>query len=130
MGGVDFCAPDSTGEQDAIKGPWVRVARNLNLEGSLFSGWLVCIFQSSVVDILIKTFVEYLLSSDQTTRHQSHYRHPFVSEERNAESFGRVAQGRSITPNRYTRCSSTLLMVQDRENRGRDVCEGKSEHNH
>jgi len=48
--GERFCAPDSTSEEDAIRGRWVRVARNLNLEGSIFSGWLVCIFLS-VVDI-------------------------------------------------------------------------------
>jgi hypothetical protein len=39
--GGDFCAPDSTIEQDAIKGKWVRVPRNLNLEGNYASGWLV-----------------------------------------------------------------------------------------
>jgi hypothetical protein len=36
-----LCEPNSTREQDAIKGLWVRVARNLNSEGSIFSGWLV-----------------------------------------------------------------------------------------
>ena len=36
-----LCKPDSTSEQDAKKGLWVRVARNLNMEGGLFSGWLV-----------------------------------------------------------------------------------------
>jgi len=40
MGG-DFCYPDSTSEEDAIKGKWVRVPRNLNLEGGYMSGWLV-----------------------------------------------------------------------------------------
>ncbi|PPQ90772.1 hypothetical protein CVT25_010161 [Psilocybe cyanescens] len=38
--GGDVCAPDSTSEQDAIKGKWVRVPRNLNLEGGYISGWL------------------------------------------------------------------------------------------
>ncbi|KDR80533.1 hypothetical protein GALMADRAFT_90903 [Galerina marginata CBS 339.88] len=38
--GGDICAPDSTSEQDAIKGKWVRVPRNLNLEGGYMSGWL------------------------------------------------------------------------------------------
>jgi len=37
----DTCAPHSTIEQDAIKGKWVRVARDLNLEGGLLSPWLV-----------------------------------------------------------------------------------------
>jgi hypothetical protein len=36
-----MCEPDSTSEQDAMKGRWVRVPRNLNMEGSIFSGWLV-----------------------------------------------------------------------------------------
>ena len=37
----DICAPDSTSEQDAIKGKWVRVPRNLNREGGYISGYLV-----------------------------------------------------------------------------------------
>ena len=36
-----MCAPDSTSEQDAMKGRWVRIPRNLNMEASIFSGWLV-----------------------------------------------------------------------------------------
>jgi hypothetical protein len=39
-----MCEPHSTSEQDAMKGRWVRVPRNLNMEGSIFSGWLVCSF--------------------------------------------------------------------------------------
>ncbi|KAH9479462.1 putative inactive purple acid phosphatase 29 [Psilocybe cubensis] len=38
--GGDLCAPDTTSEQDAIKGKWVRVPRNLNLEAGYLSGWL------------------------------------------------------------------------------------------
>ncbi|KIM44481.1 hypothetical protein M413DRAFT_442454 [Hebeloma cylindrosporum] len=38
--GGDFCYPDSTSEDDAIKGKWVRVPRNLNLEGGYMAGWL------------------------------------------------------------------------------------------
>lgn len=37
----ELCSPDSTTEQDATKGKWVRVKRNLNLEASYLSGWLV-----------------------------------------------------------------------------------------
>ena len=73
-----FCAPHSTSGEDAIRGRWVRVARNLNKEGSIFSGWLVCIFLSCVLDILIEAILEYLLSSDQTTGYQSHHRNSFV----------------------------------------------------
>ncbi|KAG2011738.1 phosphatase DCR2 [Coprinopsis cinerea AmutBmut pab1-1] len=36
----DFCEPDTTTEQDAIRGKWVRVRRNLNLEGGRTSGYL------------------------------------------------------------------------------------------
>ncbi|TFK71339.1 Metallo-dependent phosphatase [Pluteus cervinus] len=36
----DPCAPDTTPEQDAIKGKWVRIPRDLNLEGGYLSGWL------------------------------------------------------------------------------------------
>lgn len=39
--GEDYCAPDSTIEEDAIRGKWVRVPRNLNREGNYISGWLV-----------------------------------------------------------------------------------------
>ena len=39
-----MCEPHSTSEQDAMKGRWVRVPRNLNMEASIFSGWLVCSF--------------------------------------------------------------------------------------
>ncbi|KAF9563975.1 Metallo-dependent phosphatase [Agrocybe pediades] len=35
-----LCSPPSTTEQDAIKGSWVRVPRNLNLEGNYLSGYL------------------------------------------------------------------------------------------
>jgi len=44
--GADYCAPESTNEEDAIKGKWVRVPRNLNREGSYISGWLVSIATS------------------------------------------------------------------------------------
>lgn len=33
--------PDTTSEQDAIKGKWVRVEPNLNMEAGYLSGWLV-----------------------------------------------------------------------------------------
>ncbi|KAH0582874.1 putative inactive purple acid phosphatase 29 [Termitomyces sp. J132] len=36
----ELCAPDSTSEQDAIKGKWVRVRRDLNLEGGYLSPYL------------------------------------------------------------------------------------------
>lgn len=45
----DTCAPRSTIEQDAIKGKWVRVARDLNLEAGIWAGWLV----RSRVDLLL-----------------------------------------------------------------------------
>lgn len=38
-----ICAPHSTVEQDAIKGKWVRVPRNLNLEMGYAAGYLVWI---------------------------------------------------------------------------------------
>lgn len=40
----NMCDPDSTSEQDAMKGRWVRIPRNLNMEASIFSGWLVWYF--------------------------------------------------------------------------------------
>lgn len=36
-----LCFPDSTSEQDAIKGKWVRVEPNLNMQTGLVAGWLV-----------------------------------------------------------------------------------------
>ncbi|KAF7356643.1 AIP3 domain-containing protein [Mycena venus] len=38
--GSGLCDPDSTSEQDAIRGKWVRVDRNLNYEGGYFAGYL------------------------------------------------------------------------------------------
>ncbi|KXN86602.1 putative inactive purple acid phosphatase 29 [Leucoagaricus sp. SymC.cos] len=38
--GADICLPDTTSEQDAIKGKWVRVEPNLNMEAGPFGGWL------------------------------------------------------------------------------------------
>ncbi|KAJ3496764.1 hypothetical protein NLJ89_g10439 [Agrocybe chaxingu] len=38
--GGDLCAPHSTSEQDSIRGKWVRVPRNLNLEGGYMAGWV------------------------------------------------------------------------------------------
>ncbi len=37
----DLCAPDTTPEKDAIRGNWVRVDRNLNLEAGYMTGFLV-----------------------------------------------------------------------------------------
>lgn len=66
----DICAPDSTSEQDAIKGNWVRVPRNLNLEGGYMSGYLVCvILREAQMQIMPNNFVEYLLPKDETTGH-------------------------------------------------------------
>ena len=45
-----MCEPHSTSEQDATKGRWVRIPRNLNMEASVFTGWLVCSFLPSMVD--------------------------------------------------------------------------------
>ncbi|KAJ3759333.1 Metallo-dependent phosphatase-like protein [Lentinula raphanica] len=36
----DLCAPSTTTEKDAIRGPWVRVDRNLNDESGYMSGFL------------------------------------------------------------------------------------------
>ena len=65
---VGMCEPQSTSEEDATKGRWVRVPRNLNMEASLFSGWLVCSFFYPWKYVTEKVS-EYLLSSDQTTRY-------------------------------------------------------------
>jgi hypothetical protein len=40
--GEDLCGPDSTSEDDALKGKWVRVARDLNLEAGMSVAYLVC----------------------------------------------------------------------------------------
>lgn len=40
----DLCAPSTTTEKDAIRGPWVRVDRNLNDESGYMSGFLVRLF--------------------------------------------------------------------------------------
>jgi hypothetical protein len=65
---VGMCEPQSTSEDDSTKGRWVRIPRNLNMEASIFSGWLVCCFTVHG-RYLIEKFSGYLLSSDQTTRY-------------------------------------------------------------
>lgn len=35
--GIDLCAPDTTVEKDAVKGKWVRVERDLNMQAGLWS---------------------------------------------------------------------------------------------
>ncbi|KAI6149292.1 Metallo-dependent phosphatase-like protein [Pisolithus tinctorius] len=35
--GIDLCAPDTTVEKDAVKGKWVRVERDLNMQSGLWS---------------------------------------------------------------------------------------------
>ncbi|KAF9022256.1 hypothetical protein BDZ89DRAFT_1137423 [Hymenopellis radicata] len=37
----DLCAPDTTPQNDAIRGNWVRTDRNLNLEAGYMTGYLV-----------------------------------------------------------------------------------------
>lgn len=56
-----LCEPPSTSEKDAIKGKWVRVDRNLNLEAGYMSGYLVspaaCIF--NICDLLVHQNIYY-----------------------------------------------------------------------
>jgi len=40
-----MCDPETTAQDDSHKGKWVRVERNLNLEGGFLSGHLVCAYR-------------------------------------------------------------------------------------
>ncbi|RDB23740.1 putative inactive purple acid phosphatase 29 [Hypsizygus marmoreus] len=66
--GKDLCAPDSTSEQDAIKGKWVRVDRNLNLEANYISGWLNIYYRRTRrQDINLITDISLLPEKEQPT---------------------------------------------------------------
>lgn len=55
----DLCAPDTTVEQDAVKGKWVRVERDLNLQSGLWS-----LVRQSIYTDLVRSLIrstEYLL---------------------------------------------------------------------
>ncbi|KAG6866553.1 hypothetical protein C0991_002038 [Blastosporella zonata] len=61
----ELCAPDSTTEQDAIKGKWVRVKRDLNIEGGYVSPYLNVYYRRTRrQDINLVTDIE-LLTKDQ-----------------------------------------------------------------
>ena len=47
--GSNLCAPASTSEQDAIKGKWVRVDRNLNYQAGYLAGNVVRLLQSGII---------------------------------------------------------------------------------
>jgi len=55
----DLCAPATTVEQDAVKGKWVRVDRDLNLQSGLWS----LVRQSIYADLMrsLIRLTEYLL---------------------------------------------------------------------
>ncbi len=73
----DLCGPDSTVEEDAIRGKWVLVPRNLNREGGYLSRWLVrqitSISYLNTILILLRTYtigelVDKILISLSTSR--------------------------------------------------------------
>ncbi|KAJ7588171.1 Metallo-dependent phosphatase-like protein [Mycena floridula] len=62
----DLCAPASTTEQDAIKGKWVRVERNLNLEAGYWSGYLNIYYRRTRrQDIDLVTDIRLLPSAEE-----------------------------------------------------------------
>ena len=65
----DICAPHSTSEQDAIKGKWVRVDRDLNLEGGYMSPWLVR-FYARPTYLGCSSELEYILPPNKEARYQ------------------------------------------------------------
>ncbi|KAF8956921.1 Metallo-dependent phosphatase-like protein [Flammula alnicola] len=70
--GGDYCAPDSTSEQDGIKGKWVRVPRNLNLEGGYLSGWLNIYYRRTRrQDINLVTDIQILSENEKPSSEDS-----------------------------------------------------------
>ncbi|KAF9005947.1 Metallo-dependent phosphatase-like protein [Cyathus striatus] len=62
----DLCRPDSNSEQDAIKGKWVRVERNLNIEAGYMSGWLNIYYRRTRrQDINLITDIQLLPDKEQ-----------------------------------------------------------------
>ncbi|KAF8075000.1 Metallo-dependent phosphatase-like protein [Lyophyllum atratum] len=64
--GQDLCGPDSTSEQDAIQGKWVRVKRDLNLEGGYVSPYLNIYYRRTRrQDVNLITDIQLLLENEQ-----------------------------------------------------------------
>ncbi|KAK2463672.1 hypothetical protein APHAL10511_004423 [Amanita phalloides] len=62
----DLCAPSSTVEEDAIKGKWVRVPRDLNLELGYASGYLEMYYRRTRrQDVNLVTDLQLLLAEDE-----------------------------------------------------------------
>ncbi|KAG6857449.1 hypothetical protein H0H87_003516 [Tephrocybe sp. NHM501043] len=62
----ELCAPDSTTEQDAIKGKWVRVKRDLNIEGGYISPYLNVYYRRTRrQDINLVTDIELLADKQE-----------------------------------------------------------------
>ncbi|THH27295.1 hypothetical protein EUX98_g6887 [Antrodiella citrinella] len=59
---TDFCAPSSTKEQDAMKGKWVQVGRNLNVQG--FSFHLLYYRRTRRLDVPLITALRVLPEGD------------------------------------------------------------------
>ncbi|KAG6891215.1 hypothetical protein C0995_008467 [Termitomyces sp. Mi166 len=65
-GREELCAPDSTSEQDAIKGKWVRVRRDLNLEGGYLSPYLNIYYRRTRrQDINLITDIQLLADNEE-----------------------------------------------------------------
>ena len=63
-----LCVPDSTNEQDAIKGNWVRVEPNLNMQTGLIAGWLVGTIHGSNLVVLMSYSSEHILQAYSSSR--------------------------------------------------------------
>ena len=69
-----LCVPDSTNEQDAIKGNWVRVEPNLNMQTGPIAGWLVgTVIHGSNPVVLMSYSSEHLLQAYSSSGCQSNH---------------------------------------------------------
>ena len=127
--GGDLCAPDSTIEQDAIKGKWVRVPRNLNWEGNYGSGWLVSI-RSIHIPMLNAphNLVGDILSKNKATRYQPYRRHSSLPKRQTTRINPWMAPSSIIRKVWFDWRSTTFLVVQDWKNCRRNESGGEGKH--
>lgn len=111
--GGDFCYPDSTSEEDAIKGKWVLVPRNLNFEGGYMSGWLVRNYSHPSRWVYGLTLcVEHLLPSDKAAGYQSNYGCSTLFRTRKTILFRRLAQDFHVRESWARRTPTSSPVVQ------------------
>ena len=118
---MDVCQPSSSPEDDAIKGKWVRVPRDLNFQAGMWQ--LVRRKFLLVFTIWLKrsVYTAHVLSSYSPTRRHAHLGHTTASEYR--YTIRRWGLDKSVTfVARWRSAPSTpILVVPQRQDARRNV---------